>query len=339
MSLRKASLFTIALLFSLLLPAMGQETTGTILGTVTDASGAVVPGATVTITNIDKNAVLRKLTSGKDGSFIAPLLPIGHYSVTVEAKGFKASTKSNIELNIRDQYRVDSALAPGSVTESVTVEADALQVDTLSATATGLINGTQIRELSLSQRNYEELVALTPGVSSGVSDNIFVGVETPGGGTNEIDFSINGNRFSQNNWTIDGADNVDRGGNFSLLNYPSVDAIAEFKILRSLYGAESGRGAGGEIDVVTRSGSNKFHGGLYEFLRNDKLNANSYINNQAGIPRDPLRYNDFGWTFGRPLFIPHVYNESKNKTFFFSLRRDPADRNFHDLQCHGAKPE
>jgi hypothetical protein len=317
MSLRKASLLTFCLLLSLLLPVMGQETTGTILGTVTDASGAIVPGATVTITNTDKNAVIRKLTSGKDGSFVAPLLPIGRYSVTVEAKGFKAFTRSNIELNIRDQYRVDSALAPGSVTESVTVEADALQVDTESATATGLINGTQIRELSLSQRNYEELVALAPGVSSGVSDNIFVGVETPGGGTNEIDFSINGNRFSQNNWTIDGADNVDRGGNFSLLNYPSVDAIAEFKILRSLYGAESGRGAGGEIDVVTRSGTHSFHGGLYEFLRNDKLNANSYINNQAGITRDPLRYNDFGWTFGGPVFIPHVYNASRNKTFFF----------------------
>jgi hypothetical protein len=317
MPVKKAAVFMILFLLCTLLPVAAQETTGTILGTVTDSSGAVVPGATISITNTDKNAVLRKVTSGKDGSFTAPLLPIGHYSVTVEAQGFRSFTKSNLELNIRDQYRVDATLAPGSVTENVTVEADALQVDTESATATGLINGTQIRELSLSQRNYEELVALTPGVSSGVSDNIFVGVETPGGGTNEIDFSINGNRFSQNNWTVDGADNVDRGGNFSLLNYPSVDAIAEFKILRSLYGAESGRGAGGEIDVVTRSGSNKFHGGLYEFLRNDKLNANSFVNNQAGIKRDPLRYNDFGWTFGGPVFIPGVYNEKRNKTFFF----------------------
>ncbi|HEY7401897.1 MAG TPA: carboxypeptidase regulatory-like domain-containing protein [Candidatus Angelobacter sp.] len=317
MSLRKASLLTIALMFCSLLPLVGQETTGTILGTVTDTSGAVLPGATITITNTDQNAVIRRLISGKDGSFVAPLLPVGHYSVAVEAKGFKTFTKSSVELNIRDQYRVNASLVPGSVTETVTVEADALQVDTQSATASGLINGTQIRELSLSQRNYEELVALAPGVSSGVSDNIFVGVETPGGGTNEIDFSINGNRFSQNNWTIDGADNVDRGGNFSLLNYPSVDAISEFKILRSLYGAESGRGAGGEIDVVTRSGTNKFHGSVYEFLRNDKLNANSFINKQAGIPRDTLRYNDFGWTLGGPVFIPHVYNESRNKTFFF----------------------
>ncbi len=188
MPVKKAAVFMILFLLCTLLPAAAQETTGTILGTVTDSSGAVVPGATSLIANTDKNAVLRKVTSGKDGSFTAPLLPIGHYSVTVEAQGFRSFTKSNLELNIRDQYRVDATLAPGSVTENVTVEADALQVDTESATATGLINGTQIRELSLSQRNYEELVALTPGVSSGVSDNIFVGVETPGGGATKSIF-------------------------------------------------------------------------------------------------------------------------------------------------------
>ena len=118
MAISKVALLTISLLFCLTLPIMGQETTGTILGTVTDSSGAVLPGAAVTITNTDKNAVIRKLNSSKDGSFVAPLLPIGHYSVTVEAKGFKAVTRSNIELNIRDQYRVDSALSPGSVAEA-----------------------------------------------------------------------------------------------------------------------------------------------------------------------------------------------------------------------------
>lgn len=316
MSLRRFPVLTIFIL-TLLLPFFGQETTGTIVGTVTDSSGAVVAGATVKITNTDQNAVVRTITTGKEGNYAAPLLPVGHYSVSIEARGFKTFTRSNIELNIRDQYTLNASLAPGSVTENVTVEAEALQVDTQSATSTGLINGTQIRELALSARNYEELVALTPGVSSAVSDNIFVGVETPGGGTNEVDFSINGNRFSQNNWTIDGADNVDRGGNFSLLNYPSVDAISEFKVLRSLYSAESGRGAGGEIDVVTRSGTNHFHGGAYEFFRNDVLNANSFINNSAGVARPPLRYNDFGWTLGGPVYIPGVYNEQKNKTFFF----------------------
>src|SRR4051794_38137363 len=314
---RKAAVLAILFLLCVVFPVAGQETTGTILGAVTDSSGAVVPGATISVTNTDKNALIRTVTSGKDGTFTAPLLPLGHYSVKVESKGFRAFTKSNIELNIRDQYRVDAILSPGNITESVTVEADALQVDTLSPTASGLINGTQIRELSLSQRNYEELVSLMPGVSSAVSDTIFVGVETPGGGTNEVDFSINGNRFSQNNWTIDGADNVDRGGNFTLLNYPSVDAIAEFKVLRGLYDAEYGRGAGGQINVITRSGGNKFHGGLYEFFRNDFLNANNYFNNREGNPRPPLRYNDFGWTLGGPIYIPGHYNTNKDKTYFF----------------------
>ena len=316
MSLSRVAIVSLAFFLFACLAVTAQETTGTILGTVTDSSGAVIPNATVTLTSVEKNAVIRKLSTGKDGSYTAALLPIGHYSVSIEAKGFKAVNKTNVELNIRDQVRVDASLTPGTVSETLTIEADALHVDTESATSAGLIGGTQIRELSLSQRNYEELVALTPGVSSAASDNIFVGVETPGGGTNEIDFSINGNRFSQNNWTIDGADNVDRGGNFSLLNYPSVDAIAEFKILRSLYGAESGRGAGGEIDVVTRSGTNNFHGSLYEFFRNDVLNANLFLNNQAGVERPQLRYNDFGWTFGGPVIIPKLYN-GRSKTFFF----------------------
>ncbi|HKF22536.1 MAG TPA: carboxypeptidase regulatory-like domain-containing protein [Candidatus Angelobacter sp.] len=323
MSTRRLALF--ASLLIVFTPSLfAQETTGTILGTVMDSSGAVIPGATVIIRNMDRDAVIRTTTTGKEGTYVAPLLPIGRYSVRIEARGFNAFLKNNIELNIRDQYALNATLSPGGTTQVITVEAEAGQIDTQSATATGLINGTQIRELALSARNYEELVALAPGVSSAVSDNIFVGVETPGGGTNEIDFSVNGNRFSQNNWTVDGADNVDRGGNFSLLNYPSVDAIAEFKILRSLYGAESGRGAGGEIDLVTKSGTSKFHGGLYEFFRNDVLNANRYISNKSGVPRDPLRYNDFGWTLGGPVFIPGVYNESKNKTFFFyseELRR------------------
>lgn len=301
---------------------MAQEITGTILGTVTDSTGAIVPHAKVTVRNVERNAVLRTTETDDKGYYSAPLLPIGHYAVTVSATGFKTFSKTDLELNVSDRLSVNAVLAPGSVQEVVSVEANALQVETQSPTAGGLINGTQIRELALSARNYEEMVALMPGVSAATSDTLFVGVETPGGGTNEIDFSINGARFSQNNWTIDGADNVDRGGNFSLLNFPSVDAIAEFKVLRSLYSPEFGRGAGGEIDIVTRSGGHNFHGGLYEFFRNDVLNANRYLNKHIAdpaerLPRDPLRYNNFGGTFSGPLFIPDHYNTEKNKTFFF----------------------
>src|SRR6185312_3050961 len=160
---RRNTFFLALTLLASTLPALAQETTATILGTVTDPSGAVLPGATITISNTDKNAVIRKLVSGKDGSYVATLLPIGHYSVSVEAKGFKTFIKRDIELNLRDQYKVDASLSPGAVAENITVEADALQVETQSPTSAGLITGTQIRELSLSQRNYEELVALTPG--------------------------------------------------------------------------------------------------------------------------------------------------------------------------------
>lgn len=300
----------------------GQQTTGTIVGLVTDNSGAVVPKATVTLTNVETNAVVRTVNTSKTGDYSAPLLPIGHYSVQASSSGFKTASQTGIELNVNDRLTVNLTLAPGNAQETVNVQADATQVETQSATSQGLITGTQVRELSLSARNYEELVALMPGVSSAVADTIFVGVETPGGGTNEVDFSINGTRFSQNNWTVDGADNVDRGGNFTLLNYPSVDAIAEFKVLRSLYNPEFGRGAGGQIDVITRSGTNRFHGGVYEFFRNDVLNANRYLNKHFADPtqdvaRPPLRYNDFGWTFGGPIYIPGHYNTDKKKTFFF----------------------
>jgi hypothetical protein len=248
--------------------------------------------------------------------------------VEVSAPGFRSFKQTGIELNVNDRLNVNAKLQVGTVSEVVNVEAAPLQVDTETPSAEGLINGLQVRELALSARNYEEMVALTPGVSSAVSDTIYVGVETPGGGTNQVSFSINGNRFSQNNWTIDGADNVDRGGNFSLLNYPSVDAIDEFKVMRSMYNPEYGRAAGGQISVITRSGTNKFHGGLYEFFRNDALNANRFMNNFAGVPRPILRYNDFGWTFGGPIYIPGHYNTEKNKTFFFyseELRRVITD--------------
>src|SRR5713101_1170595 len=320
--MQRKAIAILILLFLCACTLMAQEVTGSILGTVTDTSNAIVPRAKVTVTNTDRNAVLRTTTTDNNGYYVAPLLPVGHYAVSVAAQGFKTFSKTGIELNVSDRLTVNAVLSPGSVQEVVTVEANALQVETQSPTAGGLIDGTQIRELALSARNYEEMVALMPGVSSAVSDTIFVGVETPGGGTNEIDFSINGSRFSQNNWTIDGADNVDRGGNFRLLNFPSVDAIAEFKVLRSLYSPEYGRGAGGEIDIITRSGGNKFHGGLYEFFRNDVLNANRYLNKHFADPtqrlsRPPLRYNDFGGTFGGPVFIPGHYNAGRNKTFFF----------------------
>lgn len=305
------------LLLALCIPAPCQETTGTISGTIQDPTGAVVPGATVTITNTDTNIVVRALKSGETGTYAAPLLPIGHYSVAAEAPGFRKSVLKNITLTVSDKLLVNVTLQIGATADEVTVEANPLHVELQSTAAAGLISGTQLRELSLNNRNYEQLVALQPGVTTRTGDQLYIGVSNPSGQTNTVNFSLNGSTYTQNNWTVDGADNVDRGSNGTLLVYPSVDAIAEFKVLRGMYNPEYGRAAGGQINVITKSGTDTFHGGIYEFFRNDVLNANTFFNNRAGIKRPPLRYNNFGGTIGGPLYIPGVYNKDRKKTFFF----------------------
>ncbi|MBO0722956.1 MAG: carboxypeptidase regulatory-like domain-containing protein, partial [Blastocatellia bacterium] len=306
--------------------AMAQDITGSIVGLVKDSSGAVVAGASVTITDTDKKIVVRTVTTNSEGAYSAPLLPVGHYSITIEASGFKKFTRSNIELNVNDRLTVDSALEVGQMTEVVQVDSSPLQVELQTATQSGLITGAEVRELPLNNRNYLQLISLMPGVSSGSSDQLYIGTTNPFGQTNTVSFAINGGRNSGNNYTVDGADNIDRGSNLTLLNYPSVDAIAEFKVLRNHYSAEYGRDAGGHINVVTKSGTSKFHGDAYEFFRNDVLNANSFLTNRdhsfgldgdGTAKRAPLRYNNFGYTIGGPVWIPKVYNEAKNKTFFF----------------------
>jgi len=299
--------------------AGAQEITGTIFGNVTDKSGAVVAGATIRIENADQNdAVVREVTTNEKGDFVAQFLPIGHYTLVVEVKGFKKIERRGTKLDVNDKLTVAFTLEPGAVTDTVTVDADASPIELQSATASGLITGTQIRELAINTRNYEQLVALTPGVSTGLaSDQLYVGVTSPTGLSNQINFSVNGGRPTQNNWSVDGADNVDRGANLTLLTYPSVDSIEEFRVVRGQFDAEYGRSSSGQINVITRSGTGTFHGSLYEFFRNDVLNANSFFNNRNQISRPPLRYNDAGGTFSGPIFIPGVYNTDKKKTFFF----------------------
>ena len=291
------------------LTASAQEITGQIRGIVTDPSGAVVLNATVTVTNIDRNQILRTLQTNSAGEYVASLLPVGRYTVAVEAVGFKKFVTTGIVLNVSDRLAVDIALQTGTTTEVVTVNAIPLEVNLQNAAVEGLITGTQVRELPLNNRNYEQLLTLQPGVTSNAADQIYVGTTNPSGQVNIVSFSINGNRQSQNNWTIDGVDNVDHGSNITLLVYPSVDAISEFKVSRSNYSPEFGRSASGQINVVTRSGADGYHGSLYEFFRNDVFNANSAINNHNGLPRPVLRYNDFGGAFGGPVY--------KDKTFFF----------------------
>jgi carboxypeptidase family protein len=306
-------------LFCLLLVTTGwaQEITGTIVGTVRDASGAVVPNATVTLTNTDTAVIVRVVQSGPNGDFSAPLLPIGHYLFTVEARGFQTFSQTGIVLNATDKLTFHPTLTVGSPSVEINVEASANQVEMQSTQAAALVNGTQVRELALNGRNWAQLVFLSPGVSdAGNSDTLYVGAFAPQG-TNLVTFSMNGGRREENNFMIDGADNVDRGSNLTLLSFPSVDSIAEFGVIRGQYDPEYGRAASGQVNVITRSGTSSLHGNIFEFWRNDVLNARAFETKYPKlIPNPPLRYHNFGGTLGGPVWIPKIY-EQKNKTFFF----------------------
>ena len=218
-----------------LLPLSAQEITGNIIGTVSDASGAAVANAKVKVTSTAQNVVVRSLVTNEAGYYSATLLPVGLYAVTAEVPGFKKATQSSIELNVNEKLTVNLKLEIGDVTQEVTVAAISNQVELQSAQQSGLISGTQVRELALNNRHFAQLLALQPGVSSNLSDSIYIGSTNPTGGNNLVGFSVNGARQSQNSWTIDGADNVDRGSNITIQQYPSIDAIEEMKIVRTPY--------------------------------------------------------------------------------------------------------
>jgi carboxypeptidase family protein len=322
------SIFVVVFCFATFVSA--QEITGAITGTVTDPNGAVVKGATVTITNSDTKLVVRTVNTGDDGQFSAPILPSGTYDIVVEAQGFKKHVDTGVKLQVNERRTVDVALETGSVNETVTVSSGQMQVDTQSATASNVVNGEQIRELSLNNRNWAQLILLSPGVSSNLQDQIYVGTTSPSGTSNALQIAVNGVRPNSNTYTVDGADTTDRGANLTVQTYPSVDAIKEFSLLRSLYPAESGRSSGGQVNVITKSGTSEFHGDLYEFWRNDKLNANAYLTNRdkpLGVDADgkskraPFRYHDFGGTIGGPLVFPRFGEGGpsviKHHTFFF----------------------
>lgn len=308
--MRLKAFYCAALCLLFAIGCVAQQITADIRGTVYDPSGAVVSGAKVQVTNTDQNIVVRTITTGNDGAYNAPVLPVGHYKITVDAPGFATYEATNIMLNVNDRRVYDVKLKLGSQGQQVTVTEAPVEVNLQDNTSSGLINGTQIRELSVLSRNFIQLVTLMPGVSANMAtDQLYVGASNPTGLSNQINIVVNGNRPSQNSWLIDGAEDLNRGSNLTLYSYPSIDSIAEFKVLRSNYLPEHGRTSSGEVSVITRGGTNSFHGSAYEFFRNDKLNANNYFNNRADLKRPPLRWNDWGFTIGGPI--------KKNNTFFF----------------------
>jgi hypothetical protein len=339
--LRKAlrMLAALVLLTSLGGAASAQDVSGTLVGTVTDTTGAAVKGATVTIEDEDKKIVVRTVQTGDDGQYTAPSLPAGNYAVTVEVSNFKKSIQTNIKLDVNQRRTTDFTLEAGNISEVVTVTADPVSVELTTPTASTLISGDQVRELSINNRNFIQLATLAPGVSNDLADQVFVGTVNPDGQANTVNISVNGARSSQNTFTVDGADITDRGSNITIQAYPSVDSIGEFKVLRSLYPAESGNSGGGQINVVTRSGGNEFHGSMFEFVRNERLNANDFLSNQtapAGLEdgkakRRPFRYNNYGFTVGGPVYFFNFGEgnggafRKMDKTFFFFSEEQRRD--------------
>ncbi len=288
--------------------ARGQETTGTITGIVTDDSGAVLPGVTVTVKQIETGRTSESVTS-EQGIYTVTLLPIGTYEVTFTLGGFQPLTVGNIRVSVNDRLQINGKLGVGGVAERVDVSVASQLVQPVSAVQS-LIGSRQLQELPLNNRNFVQLATLVPGVSSDLADEVGVGL------TSVVSISINGGRRNSVNWLLDGASNVDVGSNVTLLSTPTLESIEEFKIVTSSYAAEWPRSGGGVINVVTRSGTSKFSGSAYEFFRNDKLNANSFFRNLSTNPdisgsAPRLRYNNFGYTIGGPI-LP-----SRDRLFFF----------------------
>jgi len=312
-------LWCILLLALCAAPSIAQETTGTIVGVVTDQTGAVLPGATVVVRNVS-TGVSQEFVTGQTGRFTAAALRPGTYEVTFNLSGFNPQAVRGIELHVNDRLEINGKLGVG-VTETVEVSA-ASQFVQPSPAVQSLMGPTQVQELPLNNRNFVQLATLVPGVSSDLGDEVGIGL------TNVVSISVNGSRRNGVNWLVDGVSNVDVGSNITLLATPTLESIQEFKIITSNYSAEWPRSGGGVVNIVTRGGTQQFSGVAYEFFRSDALNANSWARKRAGTEalRDApeLEYNNFGYTVGGPL-LP-----SREKAFFFwsqewrKINRAPA---------------
>ncbi len=288
--------------------AWAQTGDGSIAGSVRDSSGGAIPNATVQISS-NQQGFTRTTTSNASGDYLVPGLPPGTYNVDVTASGFEKYHVANLVLRVAEKGRADATLTVGAVSTEVTVAGtNVAPVETESSELSGVVTGKQIDQLVLKGRNFTQLIMLVPGVSNQTGfDEGKVGVY------GNVAYSINGGRNEYNNWELDGGDNMDNGSNSTLNVYPNVDAIAEFKVLTSNYGAQYGRNGSGTIETVTKSGTRDFHGDLFEFLRNEDFNARNFFQTE----RPAYKKNDYGYTIGGPVFIPKLFNTSRQKTFFF----------------------
>jgi hypothetical protein len=293
----------------LVLPELpGQSATGDIQGTVLDTSGAVIAGAIVKLTNTG-TGFTRTVTTNDRGDYRAPLMPLGTYEITAEYAGFQSKVVRGITLQVDQTAVIRIELAPGTVTETVAVTAATPLLESQESSLGQVIENKRILELPLNGRNPFQLGLLAGGVTP------FRGLST------NLPFTAGGGRHSGNDLMLDGVDNNIRNYNGSTgrngVNYiPSVDAVQEFKVKTSTFSAEYGRSAGYTVNATIRSGTNQYHGSAFEFLRNDKLDANNFVSNFTGNPKAKFRQNQFGGTFGGPVRLPGY--DGRNRTFFFA---------------------
>ena len=293
-------------------PAGQAEIKGSLHGTVTDQTGAVVTGAVVVLSNA--SGFHQETKSNDKGEYFFTSLVTGTYTLTITAPNFSSKALSDISVSSEHELNLDAELAPAGEKTEVSVEGSGVgQVETESASVSGTITEKEVVSLGLNGRNFTQLIALAPGVSNQTGqDEAKVGV------VGSVKYSVNGGRVEYNTFEVDGSDVLNTGLNgasATLMVYPSLDAIQEVKVLTSNYGAQYGRTASGTVLVTTKSGTEQLHGNLYEFIRNEAFNARNYFDAPGRVPL--YRRQDFGGTFGGPLTIPGVYNKKRDKTFFF----------------------
>ena len=283
-------------------------TVGTISGTIRDEKGALVPRADVTIQG--EAGASRTVHSDDNGFYLAASLPAGRYTVSTAPSGFKKTVADAVDLHVAENKVVNLDLQVGQVSEVVNVSSDAQPVETRSGGLGSLISEKQVTELPLNGRNYAQLALMVPGVSPVTQAGAGGAFGTAGTGLDShVDMSVNGNQSNANMWTVDGVNNMDVGSNATLLIFPSIDSIQEFRVERNSFSAEYGQAQGAVINLITKGGGNQFHGGAFEFYRSDKLNATDFFLNKANQPKSKLKYDNYGFNFSGPI--------KKNRIFFF----------------------
>src|SRR5882724_728536 len=302
---KKALLVVFCSLVFPICPLLYGQATGSFFGTVTDKTGAVLSGASVKAT-AQGTGIPRESKTDDSGHYVMPLLPVGNYNIRVVSPGFKIAEQTDIRLQVNEQREVDFTLAPGTVTEAVEVSGTEVVVETSNPSLGQVITSQQVAQLPLNGRNFVQLATLTPGTTQETNPQSFFN----GGASSEVSargtysLSVGGSRAQSTDWLLDGNDNNElTAGGIAIL--PSIDAIQEFKVLTYNYSAQYGTRAGPTVLLTTKSGSNGWHGSVFEFLRNTSLDARSYF----AATREKFNLNQYGFSLGGPI--------KKDKAFFF----------------------